>query len=86
MYTENAFQFGLQRKCLAVPALTTYLGEFGANDRDQLAGIWALGNIGAQGLPAEDKKAVLDTLVAKREATTDRYVLYNANAALRTLK
>lgn len=78
----------LGRLCIkeSVPALTAYVGEFGPNDRDQLTGIWALGNIGAQGLPAEEKKAVLDTLVAKRESTTDRYVLYNANAALRTLK
>lgn len=69
----------------AAPALVEYLATFQPNDRDQLAGIWALGNIGAQGLPADQKKLVLDTLVQKREATTDRYVLYNSNAALRTL-
>lgn len=85
---KRAAADALGRLCIteAVPALTTYIGEFGANDRDQLAGIWALGNIGAQGLPADAKKSVLDTLVARREATTDRYVLYNANAALRTLR
>lgn len=70
----------------AAPALIEYLASFDPNDRKQLAGIWALGNLGAQGLPAEAKQVVLDTLVSKRESTTDRYVLYSANAALRTLK
>ncbi len=85
---QRAAADALGRLCVkeAVPALSAYVASFGPNDRSQLAGIWALGNIGAQGLPAEQKKAVLDVLVAKREATTDRYVLYNANAALRTLK
>ncbi len=84
---KRAAADALGRLCIkeAVPALTAYIGEFGPNDRAQLAGIWALGNIGAQGLDADSKKAVLDTLVARREATTDRYVLFNANTALRTL-
>lgn len=67
------------------PALMAYLAEFDANDHAQLAGIWALGNLGANGLPAEVRAQVLDALVQKREATTDRYVLYSANYALRTL-
>lgn len=70
----------------AAPALVEYLGTFEANDRRQLTGLWALGNLGAQGLPADIKQVVLDTLVGKRESTTDRYVLYSANVALRTLK
>ncbi len=69
----------------AAPALLAFIKTFDANDRGQLAGIWAIGNIGAQGLPPDVKKTVLDTLVQKREATTDKYVLYNCNAALRTL-
>ena len=44
------------------PALIAYLGEFDANDRDQLAGIWALGNLGAHGLQADVRKQVLDVL------------------------
>lgn len=70
----------------AIPDLIAYVLAFGPNDHEQLAGIWALGNIGAEGLPADAKKAALATLVSRREATTDRYVRYQASAALRTLK
>ncbi|MFZ5481830.1 MAG: HEAT repeat domain-containing protein [Myxococcota bacterium] len=70
----------------AAPDLVAYVGLFDANDHDQLAGIWALGAIGGEGLPPEQKKLVLDVLVAKREQTTDKFVRYNASAALRTLK
>ncbi len=85
---QRAAADALGRLCIeeAVPALTTYVGSFEPNDLNQLTGIWALGNIGAQGLPADQKALVLATLVQKRETTTDRYVLYNANYALRTLK
>lgn len=70
----------------AVPDLVAYVATFGPDDRDQLVGLWALGNIGSEGLPAELKAAALETLVARREATKDRYVRYTASAALRTLK
>jgi len=69
----------------AVPDLIAYVEAFTPNDRTQLAGIWALGNIGAQGLPADAKASAMKTLVARREGTTDKYILYSANAALRTL-
>ncbi len=70
----------------AAPALVAYVETFGPNDRAQLAGLWALGAIGAEGLPADTRKLTLDLLVARREATADRYVRYNASAALRTLR
>jgi hypothetical protein len=70
----------------AVPDLIAYVETFGPNDREQLAGLWAIGNIGSLGLPAELKSAALTELVAKREATADKYILYSTNAALRTLK
>jgi HEAT repeat protein len=70
----------------AAPALVAYVNGFSADDRAQLAGIWALGAIGAEGLAADHRKLVLDTLVARREASTDTYVRYNASAALRTLR
>lgn len=70
----------------SVPALVGYVGGLEVNDREQLAGVWALGNIGSEGLDPESKKLALATLVARRDATTDRYVAYNVNAALRVLK
>jgi HEAT repeat protein len=70
----------------AAADLVAYVEAFGPDDHEQLAGIWALGAIGGEGLPAEQKKLVLDTLVRKREATTDKHVRYNVSAALRTLK
>ena len=70
----------------AVPALLLYVQGFGPNDREQLAGVWALGNIGGEGLEAEPKKGVLSTLSSLREQTGDPYVRYVASAALRTLK
>jgi HEAT repeat protein len=84
---KRAAADALGRLCVmeSAPALVEYLASFSADDRDQLAGIWALGNLGAQGLDADTKKIVLDTLVQKRESTTDKYVLYSANYALRTL-
>lgn len=70
-----------------VPALLTWLATFTANDRAQLVGIWAIGNIGDQGgLDPEVKKNALVALVKLRDTTTDRYVRYNTDAALRTLK
>ena len=70
----------------AIPDLIAYVETFSANDRDQLAGLWAIGNIGSLGLPADGKQAALKTLVARREGTTDKYILYTANEALRTLR
>ena len=70
----------------AVPALLLYVEGFGPNDREQLAGVWALGNIGGEGLEAEAKKGVLTTLSALRVGTSDPYVRYVTSAALRTLK
>ncbi len=85
---KRAAADALGRLCIleSAPALVEYLSAFSADDREQLAGIWALGNLGAQGLDAETKKIVLATLVQKRESTTDKYVLYSANYALRTLR
>jgi HEAT repeat protein len=71
----------------AVPELLVYVSSFAPDDREQLAGVWAIGWIGnAGGLEPDVKKAALDTLVRIRDATTDVYVRYNVNAALRTLK
>ncbi|MDP2314408.1 MAG: HEAT repeat domain-containing protein [Pseudomonadota bacterium] len=70
-----------------MPALLAYLATFGADDREQLAAIWAIGHIGDEGgLDPEVKKSALVALVHVRDTTTDRYVRYNTNAALRTLK
>ena len=68
----------------AIPDLIAYVETFGPNDRDQLAGLWSIGNIGSLGLPADAKQAALKTLVSRRESTTDKYILYTANEALRT--
>lgn len=70
----------------AVPALIAYLQTFGPDDRAQLAGVWALGSIGAEGLDPEPRQALLDALVALRGATTDKFVRYQTTAALRLLK
>lgn len=71
----------------AVPELLVYVTSFGVDDREQLAGIWAIGWIGnAGGLDPTVKRAALDTLVRIRDTTSDIYVRYNVNAALRTLK
>ncbi len=70
-----------------VPPLLAYLATFGANDHEQLAAVWAVGHIGNEGgLDPEVKKAALVALVHLRDTTTDRYVQYNVNVALRTLK
>jgi HEAT repeat protein len=70
----------------AAPALVAYVRSFDANDRGQLAGIWALGNIGSQGLDSEPRALVMETLVARRGESTDTYVRYNSAAALRILR
>lgn len=71
----------------AVPELLVYVSSFAPDDREQLAGVWAIGWIGnAGGLEPDVKKAALDTLVRIRDTTTDVYIRYNVNAALRTLK
>jgi HEAT repeat protein len=70
----------------AAAALITYVQSFPPNDRQMLAGVWALGSIGEEGLDAEAKAAVLTTLVALRDVTKDRYIRYQATAALRVLK
>jgi HEAT repeat protein len=69
----------------AAPALVTYVNSFAADDQNQLAGIWALGSIGSLGLPPETRTLVMDALVVRRNSA-DRYIRYNANAALRTLR
>ncbi len=69
----------------AAPALVTYLAAIAPNDREQLCAVWALGNIGAEGLDPAGLTLVLDTLVALRDATTDKHIRYQASAALRTL-
>jgi hypothetical protein len=70
----------------AVPALILYVQGFGPNDHEQLAGVWALGNIGGEGLDGDAKTAVLATLSALRDATADPWVRYVTSSALRTLK
>jgi HEAT repeat protein len=70
----------------AAPALVAYVQGFSDDDRDQLAGLWALGAVGGLGLAPADREAVMGVLVARREATKDRFVRYNASAALRTLR
>lgn len=70
----------------SIPVIITYMAGFAPDDREQLAGIWALGNIGSAGLPAASKKQALDALVGLRNATADKYIRYQASAALRTLK
>lgn len=70
----------------AVPDLIAYLATFTPDDRDQLAGVWALGNIGTIGLDADAKKQTMDTLVALRDASQDTFVKYNTTFALRWLK
>lgn len=70
-----------------VPVLVAWLGTFGPDDHEQVVGIWALGHIGNEGgLDAQVRKDALAALVARREATTDRYVRYVASAALREFK
>lgn len=70
----------------SVPQLVVYVTSFSPDDRNQLAGVWALGNIGSEGLPPELKPLALTTLVNLRNATADKHVRYAASAALRTLK
>ena len=72
----------------AVPDLLMWLDHFSPDDHAQLAGIWAVGHIGDEAGPLDPavKDAALATLVRIRESTTDVYVRYNVNAALRTLK
>jgi HEAT repeat protein len=70
----------------SVPDIIAYVEGFSADDREQLAGVWALGWIGSKGLDPELKKSALNTLVARREKSTDKFIVYQANAALRTLR
>lgn len=70
----------------AVPALITYVTAFKADDHEQLAGLWALGNIGGEGLDPALKQQALLTLAQRREGTADRFIRYTSSAALRTLK
>ena len=66
--------------------LIAYMGTFSSTDREQLVAVWALGNIGSEGLEAGPKQATLDALVGLRDTTTDKYLRYQTTAALRTLK
>lgn len=86
MQRAAADALGRLKEESAVPSLLAYMGGFGPNDRGQLVAVWALGNIGSEGLDAGPKQATLDALVLLREATTDKYVRYQTTAALRTLK
>lgn len=70
----------------AVPDLIAYLQGFTPDDRAQLTGVWALGNIGTEGLDTEPKKATMDLLVGLRNSTTDKFVAYNATFALRWMR
>ena len=70
----------------AIPDLIAYVDSFAPDDRGQLAALWAVGNIGGEGLPADAKARALEILVSRREGTTDKFILYTANYALRTLK
>ncbi len=86
MRRAAADALGRLKEQSAVPALITYLQGFKVDDREQLVAVWALGNIGAEGLEAGPKQATLDALVSVRNTTTDKYIRYQATAALRTLK
>lgn len=70
----------------AVPELVAYVQTHGPDDRAQLAGVWALGALGARGLQGEARTRALETLVARRETTRDRSVRWVASAALRTFR
>lgn len=73
----------------AVPDIIAYVESFGPNDRSQLVGLWAIGWIGSQaggGLPAEVKKSALNVLVSRRDGSSDKFIVYQSKAALRTLK
>ncbi len=70
----------------AVPDIIAYVEAFSPDDREQMAGVWALGWIGSKGLEPELKRATLSTLVARREKSGDKFIVYQANAALRTLR
>lgn len=70
----------------AVPELTAYVASFGDDDRAQLAGLWALGALGAHGLQGEARTRALEMLVRRREATKDRSVRWVTSAALRTFR
>ena len=71
----------------AAPALILYVQSFSPSDRQMLAGVWALGNIGSEaGLEPEVRTAVLATLVNLRDSSNDRLIRWQATSALRTLK
>ncbi len=71
----------------AAPALILYVQAFQPSDREMLAGVWALGNIGSEGgLDADVRTAVLSTLVTLRESSSDKFIRWQATSALRTLK
>jgi HEAT repeat protein len=70
----------------AAPELVAYVEAHGPDDRAQLAGLWALGALGARGLQGDARTRVLDALVARREATHDRSVRWVTSAALRTFR
>lgn len=70
----------------AVPDIIAYVEAFSPDDREQLVGVWALGKIGAEGLGPDLKKAALSTLVARREKSSDKFIVFQANSALRTLR
>lgn len=71
----------------AMPDIIAYVESFSPNDRAQLVGIWAIGWIGAEGgLRPEVKKQALNLLVARRDGSTDKFIVFQAKSALRTLK
>ncbi len=70
----------------AVPDIIAYVEGFSPDDREQLGGVWALGWIGSKGLEPDLKRSTLSTLVARREKSSDKFIVYQANAALRTLR
>lgn len=70
----------------AAPQIVDYVQAFAPDDRAQLAGVWALGALGAKGLSAEARTSAMKALVERRDSTKDRYVRYNASAALRTFR
>jgi HEAT repeat protein len=70
----------------AVPELAAYVEAHGADDRAQLAGLWALGALGARGLQGDARTRALTVLVNRRDATKDRSVRWVTSAALRTFR
>ncbi len=77
---------GRMRATEAAPDLLAFSVTFSPDDQGQLVGLWALGHVGAELPEPEQRTAIRDFLVARREQTTDKYVRFNSTTALRELQ